>query len=77
MNCPTIRPLHLSLHHSFSHDTAGGTEAKSVGAWLKAGWHIAVAYVIGFFIMLIIVGWHPHEPHKANVTAPTAEQPAH
>lgn len=39
-------------------------EAKSVGAWLKAGWHIAVAYVIGFFVMLIIVGWHPHEPHK-------------
>jgi len=39
-------------------------EAKSVGAWLKAGWHVALAYVIGFFIMLAVVGWHPHTPHK-------------
>ena len=46
-------------------------EARSVGAWLKAGWHIAVAYVIGFFIMLITVGWHPHEPHKDMPVAPT------
>jgi len=23
-----------------------------------------VAYVIGFFVMLMILGWHPDEPHK-------------
>ena len=34
-------------------------EAKSVGLWLRHGWHVAVAYVIGFFVMLILVGWHP------------------
>ena len=39
-------------------------EARSVGAWLKGGWHVALAYVIGFFIMLALVGWHPHTPHK-------------
>jgi Na+/H+ antiporter NhaD/arsenite permease-like protein len=39
-------------------------EARSVGAWLKHGWHVAVAYVIGFFVMLMVLGWHPHEPHK-------------
>jgi Na+/H+ antiporter NhaD/arsenite permease-like protein len=39
-------------------------EARSVGAWLKYGWHVAVAYVIGFFVMLMVLGWHPHEPHK-------------
>lgn len=39
-------------------------EAKSVGLWLKHGWHIAMAYVIGFFAMLWIMGWEPHEPHK-------------
>src|SRR5215207_4529014 len=27
-------------------------EAKSVGRWLTQGWPIAVAYVIGFFVML-------------------------
>jgi Na+/H+ antiporter NhaD/arsenite permease-like protein len=39
-------------------------EARSVGAWLKSGWHVTVAYIIGFFVMLTVVGWHPHAPHK-------------
>jgi Na+/H+ antiporter NhaD/arsenite permease-like protein len=34
-------------------------EAKSVGLWLRHGWHVAVAYVIGFFVMLALIGWHP------------------
>jgi len=37
-------------------------EAKSVGLWLKHGWYIAVAYVVGFFMMLAILGWHPDAP---------------
>jgi Na+/H+ antiporter NhaD/arsenite permease-like protein len=36
-------------------------EAKSVGAWLKAGWHIALAYVVGFAVMMLLLGWHPQE----------------
>jgi len=38
-------------------------EAKSVGLWLRHGWHIAIAYVIGFFFMLAVLGWHPDAPH--------------
>ena len=38
-------------------------EAKSVGQWVKHGWHVAIAYVIGFFVMLAVVGWHPDAPH--------------
>ena len=34
-------------------------EAKSVGRWLVNGWHVALAYVAGFLVMLAIVGWHP------------------
>ena len=41
-------------------------EAKSVGLWLKHGWHIAVAYVIGFFALLWTLGWEPHEKHKID-----------
>ena len=37
-------------------------EARSVGAWLKGGWHVAVAYVIGFFVLLALLGWHPDPP---------------
>jgi len=35
-------------------------EAKSVGAWLKGGWHVTVAYVLGFFLLLATLGWTPH-----------------
>jgi hypothetical protein len=38
-------------------------EARSVGQWLKSGWYVAVAYVIGFFFMLAMLGWHPDLPH--------------
>jgi Na+/H+ antiporter NhaD/arsenite permease-like protein len=34
-------------------------EAKSVGLWLRHGWHVALAYVVGFFVMLALIGWHP------------------
>ncbi len=38
-------------------------EAKSVGRWVSQGWPVAVAYVIGFFVMLAIIGWNPDAPH--------------
>ncbi|MBF0213060.1 MAG: citrate transporter [Magnetococcales bacterium] len=34
-------------------------EAKSVGAWVKNGWHVPVGYVVGFLVMYALVGWHP------------------
>ena len=34
-------------------------EVKSVGLWLRDGWYVAVAYVVGFFVMLALIGWHP------------------
>ncbi len=34
-------------------------EAKSVGLWLRHGWYIAVAYVVGYVVMLVLLGWHP------------------
>lgn len=39
------------------------TEAKSVKLWIVQGWHVAVGYVLGFFAMLLIAGWHPHTIH--------------
>jgi Na+/H+ antiporter NhaD/arsenite permease-like protein len=37
-------------------------EAKSVGRWVTQGWFVTVAYVIGFFVMLAVLGWHPDKP---------------
>jgi Na+/H+ antiporter NhaD/arsenite permease-like protein len=44
-------------------------EARSVGRWLAAGWHIALAYVVGFAVFLAIVGWQPHPAHRAASSA--------
>jgi len=45
-------------------------EAKSVGRWLYHGWHVALAYVLGFFVLLFVLGWHPNPSHKAGAAAP-------
>ncbi|WP_293677228.1 hypothetical protein [uncultured Phenylobacterium sp.] len=34
-------------------------EGRSVFSWLKQGWHVPVAYVVGFFVMLVVRGWNP------------------
>jgi len=39
-------------------------EARSVVAWLRAGWHVAIAYVVGYLVMLALLGFHPDEAHK-------------
>jgi Na+/H+ antiporter NhaD/arsenite permease-like protein len=35
-------------------------EARSVVNWVLRGWHVAVGYVIGFAVLLLIRGWNPH-----------------
>ena len=34
-------------------------EARSAARWLKEGWPVALAYVVGFFVMLALLGWNP------------------
>lgn len=34
-------------------------EARSVGLWIRQGWHVALAYVLGFAVILGVLGWHP------------------
>ncbi|HWQ95423.1 MAG TPA: citrate transporter, partial [Gammaproteobacteria bacterium] len=34
-------------------------EAKNTLRWIKEGWHVPVAYVLGFFVMLWLMGWKP------------------
>jgi len=45
-------------------------EARNAGRWLFHGWHVTVAYVLGFFALLWILGWQPHPQHKLKSTAP-------
>lgn len=39
-------------------------EVKSVKNWLLNGWHVIVAYIISFLILILLLGWNPHAPHK-------------
>jgi Na+/H+ antiporter NhaD/arsenite permease-like protein len=39
-------------------------EAKNTVNYVKGGWHVAVAYVVGFFVVMGVLGWQPHAPHK-------------
>ena len=45
-------------------------ESRSVLAWVKGGWHVAVGYVLGFFVMLAVVGWHAHPIKQGSTAAP-------
>jgi Na+/H+ antiporter NhaD/arsenite permease-like protein len=49
-------------------------EAKSVVQWLRDGWHVALAYVVGFFFMLAVLGWHPDVDHRQRASNTTGEQ---
>jgi Na+/H+ antiporter NhaD/arsenite permease-like protein len=51
-------------------------EAKSVGAWIKGGWHVAVGYVLGFAIFLAVAGWKPEPIRGKTKAAPAATVPA-
>ena len=51
-------------------------EARSVGLWLRHGWHVAVAYVVGFFVMLVLIGFHPGSVLRGSILSTPAAVPA-
>lgn len=34
-------------------------QGRSAVAWMRGGWHVALAYVVGFLVLLLTLGWHP------------------
>jgi hypothetical protein len=34
-------------------------QAKSAVEWLRDGWHVTVGYVVGYFVLLSVLGWNP------------------
>ena len=44
-------------------------DAKDAIAWVRGGWHVALAYLVGFAVMLAVLGWFPQPKHEAPRTA--------
>ena len=52
-------------------------EARSVVQWVRKAWFIPVAYVVGFFVMYLALGWNPNLPTSHQVDShPGVEAPA-
>jgi Na+/H+ antiporter NhaD/arsenite permease-like protein len=54
-------------------------QIRSVAVYLRHGWHVIIAYLIGFIALLLILGWHP-TPKKSdlqNTQIPTVTQIQH
>jgi Na+/H+ antiporter NhaD/arsenite permease-like protein len=42
-------------------------EGRNVLLWLKKGWHVAVAYVIGFLALYLTLGWEPADNNEHKI----------
>ena len=49
-------------------------EGRSMARWIKEGWYIPIAYLIGFFIMLGLLGWNPTPENGSSWDAPAGER---
>jgi Na+/H+ antiporter NhaD/arsenite permease-like protein len=50
-------------------------EARSVSNWLRHGWHVIAAYVLGFACLMLVFGWNPHPHHKPGSNPPASAHP--
>jgi Na+/H+ antiporter NhaD/arsenite permease-like protein len=49
------------------------SQARSVGQWMRHGWHVALAYVIGYVVMLVLIGFHPDTAPRSSVAPAPAQ----
>jgi Na+/H+ antiporter NhaD/arsenite permease-like protein len=46
-------------------------EARSATTWLREGWFVIVAYVVGFFALITLLGFHPGDAPRGSDATPT------
>ncbi len=51
-------------------------DGKNAIAWVRGGWHVIVAYVVGFMVMLAVQGWVPQPKHMAPGASAAQQVPA-
>lgn len=50
-------------------------EARNVTLWLRKGWHVTLAYILGFFLLFFIWGWHPGKTKEHSADPSTMDCP--
>ncbi len=46
-------------------------EAKDAALWLRKGWHVTVAYVAGFAVLMLLLGWNPTPEDQSEPASAT------
>ncbi len=46
-------------------------QGRSVWGWVRHGWHVPVAYVLGFVVLFWVMGWHPQAHTRVTATLST------
>ena len=49
-------------------------EIRNTIDYIKKGWHVTLVYIISFFVLLGISGWHPHPSHKESLKTKSHER---
>ena len=52
-------------------------DGRSVWKWVKEGWFVPVGYVVGFFVMLALLGWNPTAERGMEPRDPVAAPATH
>jgi Na+/H+ antiporter NhaD/arsenite permease-like protein len=42
-------------------------EGRNVVLWVKKGWHVAAAYILGFFALYLLLGWEPADTKEHKI----------
>lgn len=42
-------------------------EGRDVVLWVRKGWHVAAAYLIGFFTLYLLLGWEPADTNEHKI----------
>ena len=42
-------------------------ESRDVILWIRNGWHVVAAFIIGFFVLFFIMGWEPADNNQHKV----------
>jgi len=50
-------------------------ESRDVLLWLRKGWHVTFAYVVGFFVLFLVMGWEPASNNQHQEPPQTCKSP--